>query len=108
VRKLKTGSVATEKTLEEDMQRFINATLWWIQPLKLTQLQYKILLCCKVPLSLEAIVKIKLTRLIPVRCINQDDLIEKGQQVQLMTRVYKQAEQVHIWLGGEDRFTQRP
>lgn len=40
-------------------------------------------------------------------CINQGDVIEKGQQVKMMTRVYKQAEEVHIWLGGEDRFTQK-
>lgn len=32
-------------------------------------------------------------------CINQQDTSEKAEQVQLMTRIYRQAESVAIWLG---------
>lgn len=32
-------------------------------------------------------------------CVNQDDLAERGQQVQLMQRIYQQAKQVVVWLG---------
>ena len=40
-------------------------------------------------------------------CINQGDKAEKNEQVEMMTRLYKQAEEVHIWLGGEDVFTSK-
>jgi len=32
-------------------------------------------------------------------CINQDDVLERNQQVALMTRIYKKSLGVHIWLG---------
>jgi hypothetical protein len=32
-------------------------------------------------------------------CINQVDVLERNQQVNLMTRIYKKAIGVHIWLG---------
>lgn len=32
-------------------------------------------------------------------CINQEDVVERNQQVNLMTRIYKKAVGVHIWLG---------
>jgi len=32
-------------------------------------------------------------------CINQEDVLERNQQVNLMTRIYKKAIGVHIWLG---------
>jgi hypothetical protein len=32
-------------------------------------------------------------------CINQDDVLERNQQVNLMTRIYRKAAGVHIWLG---------
>ncbi len=32
-------------------------------------------------------------------CINQEDLVEKGQQVSLMGSIYSKAEQVLVWLG---------
>jgi hypothetical protein len=32
-------------------------------------------------------------------CINQEDVLERNQQVNLMTRIYKKAAGVHIWLG---------
>ncbi|KAE9379847.1 hypothetical protein N431DRAFT_290151, partial [Stipitochalara longipes BDJ] len=32
-------------------------------------------------------------------CINQDDDIERGEQLQLMRKIYTQADQVLIWLG---------
>lgn len=35
-------------------------------------------------------------------CINQDDLAERSQQVELMNLVYKNAEQVLVWLGEDD------
>jgi hypothetical protein len=35
-------------------------------------------------------------------CINQDDVSERNQQVNLMTRIYRKANGVHIWLGEED------
>ena len=35
-------------------------------------------------------------------CINQDDLAERSQQVELMNLVYKNAEQVLVWLGGDE------
>ena len=34
-------------------------------------------------------------------CINQDDVIERASQVQIMRRVYESAEQVLVWLGGD-------
>lgn len=38
-------------------------------------------------------------------CINQSDLKERNAQVMLMRRIYKQAQKVPIWLGGEDQFS---
>jgi hypothetical protein len=35
-------------------------------------------------------------------CINQDDLIEKQQQVRLMSKIYPQARTVLCWLGPEE------
>jgi hypothetical protein len=35
-------------------------------------------------------------------CIDQQNLKERGEQVLMMGRIYKQAENVNIWLGGED------
>jgi hypothetical protein len=32
-------------------------------------------------------------------CINQDDDVERGEQIQLMRKIYTQAEQVLVWLG---------
>lgn len=32
-------------------------------------------------------------------CINQEDVLERNQQVNLMTRIYRKATGVHIWLG---------
>ncbi|MCJ1388366.1 hypothetical protein MMC18_001212 [Xylographa bjoerkii] len=34
-------------------------------------------------------------------CINQDDLDERNQQVALMTRIYKKASSIYVWLGEE-------
>ena len=34
-------------------------------------------------------------------CINQQDNAERGQQVSCMTRIYKKASAVHVWLGEE-------
>ncbi|MCJ1382913.1 hypothetical protein MMC17_006026 [Xylographa soralifera] len=34
-------------------------------------------------------------------CINQNDIDERNQQVTLMTRIYKKASRVHVWLGEE-------
>ena len=34
-------------------------------------------------------------------CINQKDNVERGQQVSCMTRIYKKAAAVHVWLGEE-------
>lgn len=34
-------------------------------------------------------------------CINQDDVIERASQVQIMRRIYESAEQVLVWLGGD-------
>ncbi|KAI0193018.1 heterokaryon incompatibility protein-domain-containing protein [Xylaria flabelliformis] len=39
-------------------------------------------------------------------CINQADLSERNQQVALMSRIYRQAGAVAVWLGGEDDPTQ--
>ncbi|KAM0428826.1 hypothetical protein ACHAPT_006626 [Fusarium lateritium] len=39
-------------------------------------------------------------------CINQSDLKERSAQVMLMRRIYKQARQCPIWLGGDDGFSQ--
>ncbi|TRX98003.1 hypothetical protein FHL15_001213 [Xylaria flabelliformis] len=39
-------------------------------------------------------------------CINQTDLSERNQQVALMSRIYRQANAVAVWLGGEDDPTQ--
>ncbi|KAF2083576.1 HET-domain-containing protein, partial [Saccharata proteae CBS 121410] len=38
-------------------------------------------------------------------CINQDDLLERGTQVALMWRIYRQASHVVIWLGEEEHYT---
>jgi hypothetical protein len=35
-------------------------------------------------------------------CINQEDVLERNQQVNLMTRIYKKAVGVHIWLGSKE------
>src|SRR3569833_404843 len=32
-------------------------------------------------------------------CINQDDLVERAQQVRMMAQIYSRASTVHIWLG---------
>jgi Heterokaryon incompatibility protein (HET) len=37
-------------------------------------------------------------------CINQDDLVERSRQVQLMRDVYKNAERVLVWIGEESAF----
>ena len=42
---------------------------------------------------------------IDVVCINQGDSTEKGQQVQMMHRIYSQAATTVAWLGLEDEFT---
>ena len=40
-------------------------------------------------------------------CINQEDLIERAQQVSLMATIYRQAHEVLIWLGpGSEEITQ--
>ncbi|KAN0102169.1 Heterokaryon incompatibility protein (HET) domain containing protein [Hyaloscypha variabilis] len=39
-------------------------------------------------------------------CINQQDIAERGHQVQLMGRVYNEASCVLIWLGEEDEHTE--
>jgi hypothetical protein len=36
-------------------------------------------------------------------CINQDDLIERSQQVQFMNRIYKNAGHVLVWLGLDEK-----
>ncbi|KAF1823046.1 uncharacterized protein K489DRAFT_305603, partial [Dissoconium aciculare CBS 342.82] len=38
-------------------------------------------------------------------CVNQQDLDERSHQVSLMTRLYRSAELVHVWLGDEDDTT---
>lgn len=35
-------------------------------------------------------------------CLNQEDDIEKAQQIPLMGEIYSQADKVHIWLGPDD------
>ncbi|KAE8441904.1 hypothetical protein EG329_004210, partial [Mollisiaceae sp. DMI_Dod_QoI] len=35
-------------------------------------------------------------------CIDQENLKERGEQVLMMSRIYKQAQNVKFWLGGED------
>jgi hypothetical protein len=40
-------------------------------------------------------------------CINQNDLDERNSQVGLMTRLYKQAQMVHVWLGEESEDSAR-
>ncbi|KAF4625704.1 hypothetical protein G7Y89_g12459 [Cudoniella acicularis] len=40
-------------------------------------------------------------------CINQSDDTEKGQQVQLMSRIYKMASRVLVWLGRDDTGTSK-
>jgi hypothetical protein len=40
-------------------------------------------------------------------CINQEDLAERSSQVKLMSKIYKQAEQVVLWLGLEDSDTRK-
>lgn len=40
-------------------------------------------------------------------CINQNDLDERKSQVALMTRLYKQARIVHVWLGEESEDSSR-
>ncbi|KAK3358843.1 heterokaryon incompatibility protein-domain-containing protein [Lasiosphaeria hispida] len=37
-------------------------------------------------------------------CINQSDLQERQAQVLLMGRIYRQAQKVPVWVGGEDEF----
>jgi len=32
-------------------------------------------------------------------CINQENLLERNSQVQIMDQIYRNAETVHIWLG---------
>jgi hypothetical protein len=36
---------------------------------------------------------------IDATCINQSDVVERGKQARLMTRIYAQAKLVEIWLG---------
>jgi hypothetical protein len=38
-------------------------------------------------------------------CVNQQDLDERSHQVSLMTRLYRSAKLVHVWLGDEDENT---
>ena len=38
-------------------------------------------------------------------CINQEDALEKGQQVAMMADIFRQAERVIAWLGDEDEYT---
>lgn len=38
-------------------------------------------------------------------CINQEDLLERSQQVAIMRHIYRQADEVIVWLGEEDRFS---
>ena len=38
-------------------------------------------------------------------CINQQNSLERNHQVTLMARLYRQAEQVHIWMGPETKYT---
>jgi hypothetical protein len=40
-------------------------------------------------------------------CVNQEDLDERSSQVRLMTRLYKQAQLVHVWLGPESEDSSR-
>ncbi|PVH72963.1 HET-domain-containing protein [Cadophora sp. DSE1049] len=39
-------------------------------------------------------------------CINQNDVLERGQQVGLMGEIYRKARKVSIWLGEEDEHTE--
>jgi hypothetical protein len=41
-------------------------------------------------------------------CINQEDIPEKNQQVALMSKIYKSANEVHIWLGTLDKTLMKP
>ena len=41
-------------------------------------------------------------------CINQDDRAERSQQVQFMNRIYKNASNVLVWLGPDDRAMAKP
>jgi hypothetical protein len=34
-------------------------------------------------------------------CVNQNDLLERGQQVQIMRKIYSQSKHTFIWLGPE-------
>ncbi|KAF2174182.1 hypothetical protein M409DRAFT_16452 [Zasmidium cellare ATCC 36951] len=38
-------------------------------------------------------------------CINQEDVVERSQQVQIMDRIYRNANIVHAWLGEADLFS---
>jgi hypothetical protein len=38
-------------------------------------------------------------------CINQDSVAERSSQVQIMDRIYRQAQKVIVWLGQEDALT---
>ena len=38
-------------------------------------------------------------------CINQDDLAERGSQVRMMDRIYRNAKSVYCWLGSEPKVT---
>lgn len=40
-------------------------------------------------------------------CINQDDKGEKSQQIPIMDRIYSQASNVCVWLGGSDELTRK-
>ena len=39
-------------------------------------------------------------------CINQNDIEERNSQVSLMHRIYEQAEEVLVWMGEGDVFTE--
>lgn len=66
-----------------------------------------------IPLTLnlvQALLRLRLTNTIRILwidqiCINQNDNIERGQQVSLMGEIYRGASVVNIWLGEEDENT---
>jgi hypothetical protein len=39
-------------------------------------------------------------------CINQENLLERNSQVQIMDQIYRNAETVRIWLGPHDDFSE--
>ncbi|KAF4541794.1 Ankyrin and HET domain-containing protein [Lasiodiplodia theobromae] len=51
--------------------------------------------------NLEDTKSINVTRNLNALCINQKDSAEKAHQVAMMTQIYKNADQVRIWLGPE-------